>query len=376
MSKSSKIRVAVLYGGPTCEHEVSLASATNVIENLDRSLFEVVPIGIDKQGSWFLGDDINKYIRLQCEDERKLFKPTYFGKKFQQFLCQEHNPQQHSQTLFDVVFPVIHGALGEDGTIQGLFELANIPYVGCGLLASSVGMDKEVAKRLIMHAGISVLPFMVIKRPQWDQNPEQYTKLIADQFSYPIFVKPVNMGSSIGVHKIKNLSELAPAINDAYQYDTKVIIEKAINATEIELALLESEKYGFEPIVSPVGEIRASSKHEFYSYASKYLDQNGAELYIPATIPSELQEEACKIAKRIFSALDCEGMARIDLFMEHDTHCIYFNEINTIPGFTQRSMYPKLMTASGMNYSELLTHLIKLAMNRHFRKNQLKREYL
>ncbi|MBI2792154.1 MAG: D-alanine--D-alanine ligase [Gammaproteobacteria bacterium] len=385
MNKLDKIRVAVLYGGPSCEHEVSLASAINVIENLDRSMFEVIPIGIDKQGTWFLGDDVfqnesisdksSKYIRLQCEEERMIFNPSLIGNKLQQPQHQHSILQRDSERMFDVVFPVIHGTLGEDGTIQSLLELANLPYVGCGVLSSSIGMDKDVAKRLMMHAEIPVLPFIVIKRAHWEQNTEHYIKIVTAQLSYPVFVKPANMGSSIGVHKVKDVNELSSAMINAYQYDNKVIVEKGINPIEIEVAMLESEHYGSDPIVSVVGEIRTSLTHEFYSYTSKYIDKNGAALHIPATISSKLQEKAREIAKKIFSVLDCEGMARIDLFVERNTYHIYFNEINTIPGFTQISMYPKLWEASGLKYSDLLTHLIKLAINRHVRKNQLKREY-
>ncbi|MHB1947528.1 MAG: D-alanine--D-alanine ligase family protein [Gammaproteobacteria bacterium] len=387
MSSHDKIRVAVLYGGRSGEHEVSLVSATNVIQHLDRSRFEVVPIGIDKDGAWFLGDDVfkkeltssasTKMLRLQRDAERMLFNPDLIGKQSQQ-LVSSHSLSQlkNSERLFDVVFPVIHGTLCEDGTVQGLLELADIPYVGCGVLASAVGMDKDVSKRLMMSAGIAVPTFIGIKRGSWEKDPNYYRDLVGKQLPYPVFVKPANTGSSVGVFKVKRPEDLSQAIDNAFQYDTKVVVEQGIDAIELEIAVLESLQYGEEPVVSVVGEVTPTSAHEFYSYASKYLDENGAELTIPAQISPELQNKARDLAKQIFTALDCEGMARVDLFLERGTNRLYFNEINSIPGFTQISMYPKLMAASGLSYSELLTHLVTLAMARHARKSQLSREYV
>ncbi len=384
MSKSGKIRVAVLYGGRSGEHEVSLVSATNVIQNLDRSLFEIIPIGIDKQGAWFLGDDVFKkeltapatMLRLQCDSERMLFNPDFIGKSVQQIKPNQLIPSNNSTRIFDVVFPVIHGTLCEDGTVQGLLELAEIPYVGCGVLASAIGMDKDISKRLVKSAGISVPSYITINRGQWDQHPNRYSELVKKQLHYPVFVKPANTGSSVGVYKVKKASDLTTAIQNAFKYDTKVIIEQGIDAIEIEVAVLESLEYGADPITSIPGEIRPTAAHEFYSYASKYLDENGAEIIIPAPIKKELQEKIRQLAKDIFIALECEGMARVDLFIERGTNQIYFNEVNTIPGFTQISMYPKMMAASGIPYSELLTHLIKLAIDRGARKSKLHREYV
>lgn len=380
-----KIRVAVLYGGRSGEHEVSLMSATNVIQNLDRSRFEVVPIGINKQGAWYLGDDVLKKkqlsdpatLQLQCDEERELFNPEVISKATQQVRpSQLVTRAQADGSIFDVVFPVIHGTLCEDGTVQGLLELAELPYVGCGVLSSAVGMDKDVSKRLVMSAGMAVPPFVVIKLGHWMKNPERYRELVNSQLRYPLFVKPANTGSSVGVHKVKTPEDFDTAMNDAFQYDTKVIVEQGIDAIELEIAVLESREYGADPIVSVVGEVAPTGGHEFYSYAAKYLDENGAELMIPASISAELQEKARAFAKDIFNVLECEGMARVDLFLERGTNKIYFNEVNTIPGFTQISMYPKLMSASGMNYSDLLTHLVMLAVDRHARKTQLSREYV
>jgi D-alanine-D-alanine ligase len=394
-----KIRVAVLYGGRSGEHEVSLVSATNVIQNLDRSRFDVIPIGIDKQGGWFLGDDILKktelnapaVLRLQREEERKLFAPTMIGKtgstveskSLSEFnnvtaLSEANSSQMGFLThrIFDVVFPVIHGPLCEDGTVQGFLELADVPYVGCGVLSSAIGMDKDISKRLAKNAGVLVPPYVSIKRSLWEKDSSHVCSLIEKQLRYPLFVKPANTGSSVGVTKVKQPEELKNAIGMAFKYDTKVVIEQGIDAIEIEVAVLESLDYGSDPIVSIPGEVRPTKKHEFYSYASKYLDENGAELIIPALLSKELQDNVRQIAKDIFLALECEGMARVDLFIERGTNQVYFNEINSIPGFTRISMYPKLMAASGISYSDLLTHLVSLATERYARNKELHREYV
>lgn len=381
MSTANKIRVAVLYGGRSGEHEVSLMSATNVIQHLDRSRFDVIPIGIDKQGGWFLGDDILKkelsspaLLRLQQDSERMLFNPDLIGKALQQIPSSQLI--KNTGRTFDVVFPVIHGPLCEDGTVQGLLELAEVPYVGCGVLSSAIGMDKDISKRLVKSAGMMVPPYLVIKRGNWEKNPQQFCELVIEKLRYPVFVKPANTGSSVGVEKIKKPANLAAAINAAFHYDTKVVVEQGIDAVEIEVAVLESLDVGKDPIVSVPGEVRPTSAHEFYSYASKYLDENGAELIIPAPISAELKEKVCTVAKNIFLALECEGMARVDLFLERETNEVYFNEINSIPGFTKISMYPKLMSASGIDYPELLTRLVMLAVDRHARKAKLSREFL
>ncbi len=378
MQQSGKIRVAVLYGGRSGEHEVSLMSAANVIQYLDRSRFEVIPIGIDKAGVWFLGDDVFKKeltgptpLRLSREMERMLFNPESIGKHVQP---AKLSTLKKEERIFDVIFPVIHGVLCEDGTVQGLLELADVPYVGCGVLSSAVGMDKDVSKRLIRDARIHVAPYKVVRRGEWERAEADVCHDILQTLSLPLFVKPANTGSSVGVEKVKRKEELTAAIQAAFQYDTKIVIEQGIDALELEVAVLESLDYCADPIVSVVGEIKP--RHEFYSYAAKYLDADGAELLIPASISKELAEEVRLIAKNIFNALECEGMARVDLFLERSTNKIYFNEVNTIPGFTQISMYPKLMGASGVGYSELLTHLVMLAMARHERKIKLSREYL
>lgn len=378
MKPMDKIRVAVLFGGRSAEHEVSLQSAKNVIQHLDTTSYEVVPIGIDKQGSWFLGHDVfqssieqNKVHCIENET-RTWFTPEWVGTPVESagtVLAAQHA----GLPKFDVVFPAMHGSYCEDGTLQGLLELANLPYVGAGVLSSSVGMDKDVSKRLAMNAGINVAPFVVIKHDVWKLNSTRFIDIIEEKISYPVFVKPANTGSSIGITKVHKASELQPAIDEAFRFDTKVLVEKALNVQELEIAVLESLDNSDEPVVSVVGEVKPS--HEFYSYDAKYVDDKGAELLIPACVSPELQEQARAIAKELFIILDCEGMARIDLFLDKDTQEIYFNEVNTLPGFTKISMYPKLMAASGIEYAELLTHLIQLAMKRHQTRNKLIRSY-
>jgi D-alanine-D-alanine ligase len=379
-ASSTKIRVAVLYGGRSAEHEVSLLSAANVIQYLDSSQFEVIPMGIDKQGNWFLGKEVfaksleHKAIPKVHHEMNMWFTPEWIGKSIEQSLPEKQLKQFSNVPLFDVIFPAVHGTFCEDGTLQGLLELADIPYVGCGVLSSAMGMDKDISKRLAMQAGIKVAPYLVIKKDQWIYNANDFIQKVEQEIAYPLFVKPANTGSSIGISKAKNQTELKAAITEAFKFDLKVIVEKALNIRELEVATLESLAFQADPIISVIGEIKPT--HEFYSYEAKYVDEKGAELCIPAVINEDVKAEVNRIAKELFITLECEGMARIDLFLEKETQHIYFNEINTLPGFTQISMYPKLMAASGMSYSELLAHLIQLAMKRHAHKKQLIRHYV
>ena len=379
MNPTNKIRVAVLFGGRSSEHEVSLRSAENVIQYLDPAYFEVVPIGIDKQGNWFTGSDIfakslaQQTVPQLSEGSSTWFTPEWVGKEVAATTVKDIATNKNSSNLFDVIFPAVHGSFCEDGTLQGLLELAGLPYVGCGVLSSAVGMDKDVSKRLAILAGVPVAPYLVYKKDRWQTHPAIITREVAEKLAYPVFVKPANTGSSIGITKVKSADQLAAAVDEAFRFDTKILIEKALNVLELEVAVLESLEPDADPIVSVVGEIKP--RHEFYSYDAKYLDENGAELLIPASTSKEISQHAQVLAKKLFIALECEGMARVDLFYAKDSKQIYFNEVNTIPGFTQISMYPKLMSASGVSYAELLTHLIKLAMNRHKQKEQLIRSY-
>lgn len=378
VSINNKIRVAVLFGGRSAEHEVSLKSAANVIQNLDTDLFDVIPVGIDKEGSWFMGKDVfahsleHNFVKQLADDSYTWFTPEWVSHAVTK-QARSELAITHQQPAFDVVFPVVHGTFCEDGTLQGLLELTGLPYVGCGVLSSSMGMDKDISKRLAIHAGIRVPDYIVIKQEQWQLQKDIITKQILEKIPLPIFIKPANTGSSIGISKVKTREQLVDAIDLAFKFDTKVLVEEGLNVLELELAVLESLEPGQDPLVSVVGEIVPS--HEFYSYDAKYLDENGAELLIPASVDAALQEQARQMAKTLFTILECEGMARVDLFYNKDTEQLYFNEINTIPGFTKISMYPKLMEASGVSYQKLLTHLIQLALKRHQVKSKLVRSY-
>lgn len=367
-----KIRVAVLYGGRSGEHEVSLQSGAAVIENLNRDLYEVIPISIDKTGRWQWND-----LRL-IEESRSKALPIY--KNAPEMRLQAHNNGKASlesisgsQSLkdIDVFFPVIHGPLCEDGTVQGLLELAEVAYVGSGVLGSAIGMDKDVSKRLAAANGIPVAPYLCVKKNNFQLAKvlEQSKKIL----TLPVFVKPANMGSSVGIHKVKKWEDLGAAIEDAFLYDVKILIEQGIEAREIEVAVLESLD-GKEPIVSVPSEIQASGGHEFYSYEAKYLDENGARVELPAKISQEQTKLAQTWASKIFDSLELSGMARVDLFLDKNNGKFYFNEVNTIPGFTSISMYPKMMEASGIPYAELLHRLVQLAMDKHEKKMDLKRE--
>lgn len=379
MNQTDKIRVAVLYGGRSAEHEVSLRSAANVIQYLDSSRYEVIPVGIDKQGQWFLGTDVFKTSVIQNQVAKPdhlthtWFTPEWVGVPVKMQDAYDILPTQSANRMFDVVFPAVHGTFCEDGTLQGLLELAELPYVGCGVLSSAVGMDKDISKRLAMLAGVYVAPYVVLKQDHWKSKQIDYIQEIESRLHYPVFVKPANTGSSIGISKAKNKEQLLIAIEDAFRFDTKILVEKALNVIELEVAVLESLIPGEDPIASIVGEIRPS--HEFYSYEAKYVDEKGAELLIPASVSDEIQQQVRETATLLFSALECEGMARVDLFYDKDTQQICFNEINTLPGFTQISMYPKLMAATGISYTDLLTHLVQLAIKRHDNKCRLVRQY-
>lgn len=376
MPKTRKTRVAVLYGGRSSEHEVSLQSAKNVIEQLDRSRYEVIPVGIDKSGQWIVGHDVfiksikNDQVPLVQDEHATWFAPQWVNQAGSKTLATTPDTDQP----FDVIFPVMHGTYCEDGAIQGLLELADVAYVGCGILSSAVNMDKDIAKRLAKAGGIAVAPYLAIKKSAFYTNQDYYLNTITDALHYPFFVKPANTGSSVGISKVKEISQLLAAIEFAFQFDNKILVEQGLTVRELELAVLEPLIEGSEPIVSVVGEIKPH--HEFYSYDAKYVDANGASLHIPADVSEDIAQEARRMAKQLFLLLECEGMARIDLFYDINEQKLYFNEVNTIPGFTAISMYPKLMEASGLSYPALLTHLVELAVKRQNIKSQLTRNYV
>jgi D-alanine-D-alanine ligase len=370
-----KLRVAVLYGGRSGEHEVSLQSAASVITHLDRNRFEIVPVAIDKQGRWHLNDisllEGKKSLPV-FKDAPKVLLPPNPAETGSGSALIGPTGSGELRTI-DVVFPVMHGPLCEDGTIQGLLELADVPYVGCGVLASAVAMDKEITKRVARDAGLSIVPYVSLKHELWKKAKEPSAEKIQNELGYPVFVKPANLGSSVGVHKVKEPGALNAALEDAFKYDTKVLVEAAVNAREIELSVLENPDAGGDPLVSVPGEI--SPTYEFYSYEAKYLDEKGATLIIPAKLSAAETKCAQDIAKKAFLAIEGEGMARVDLLLDRTSGTFFFNELNTIPGFTSISMYPKLWEASGINYKELLSRLVDLAISRHERKKALVREF-
>lgn len=374
-----KQRVVVLYGGRSSEHEISLQSAASVIRNLDPERFEVIPVGIDKDGRWRLND--LSLIHEQKGKELPIFKnaPTVALQPFPASagVAGQLVPlsgEGRAPKDVDVVFPVMHGTLCEDGSIQGLLELAGLPYVGAGVLASAVGMDKEVAKRLVAAAGLPIVPYLTLRKSaSWRESLSALREGIRAQLGYPVFVKPANLGSSVGVTKVKSEADLERALASAFEYDLKVLIEKAIDAREIEFSVLENAENPLKPLCSVPGEIEPT--HEFYSYEAKYLDDQGAKLLIPAQLDDRQKHEGRRIAMGAFLALECDGMARVDLFLDRVSGAFYFNEVNTIPGFTSISMYPKLWEASGVPYKDLLTRLVDLAVDRHRRKSALKRDW-
>jgi D-alanine-D-alanine ligase len=370
-----KLRVAVLYGGRSGEHEVSLQSAASVINYLDRDRFEIVPVAIDKQGRWHLNDisllEGKKSLPVFKDSPRVVLPPNPADPNSGSALIRLGETGEARG--IDVVFPVMHGPLCEDGTIQGLLELADLPYVGCGVLSSAVAMDKEMTKRVARDAGLPIVSYVSLKHELWKKEKQQSAKRIEKELGYPVFVKPANLGSSVGVHKVKERSQLNMALEDAFKYDTKVLVETAVNAREIEVSVLENPDAGGDPLASVPGEINPT--HEFYSYEAKYLDENGATLIIPAKLDPEQTRRVQDVARRAFSALECEGMARVDTFLDRTSGEILFNELNTIPGFTSISMYPKLWEASGISYRELLSKLVDLAISRHERKKTLVREF-
>ena len=351
---NKKLRIAILFGGKSAEHEVSLQSAKNIVDSLDRQKYEPVLIGIDKNGRWFLNDPCG--FLLNAEDPRRirLIPSSDAVAMSPQESIFPLNSRQPFQAI-DVVFPILHGPFGEDGTVQGLLKLADLPFVGAGVLASAVGMDKDVMKRLLRDAGLPIGKFRTVsvgeKIPAFEE--------ICAELGSPVFVKPANMGSSVGVSKVRNNNEYNTALKDAFKFDTKIIIEEFIPGREIECSVLGSAFSKIE--ASAVGEVKP--RHEFYSYDAKYIDENGAELIIPADVSAETAERVRELSIAVFKALCCDGLGRVDFFLK-ENGSIVINEINTMPGFTRISMYPKLWEQSGLSYTKLIDRLIDLAIQR------------
>ncbi len=366
MTGGKRINVGILFGGKSAEHEVSLQSAKNVLEAIDKKKYNTILIGIDKQGKWLLNDrsqfllnaDNPKLIKLNQAGDAIALAPQSGGK------ISNLTKGENTFTI-DVVFPILHGPLGEDGTVQGLLKLANIPFVGAGVLGSAVGMDKDVMKRLLRDAGIPIGKFIVIRA----NEPIPDYKIIKSKLGLPFFIKPANMGSSVGVSKIHNKSEYLQGIKNAFNYDVKIIVEEFIEGREIECAVLGNS----QPIASVPGEVLPN--YEFYSYEAKYIDEEGANLEIPARISPKSKKQIRGLAIKTFKVLSVEGMGRVDFFLK-DNGDVIVNEINTIPGFTKISMYPKLWEASGISYSELIDKLIQLAIERFNRERKLKTNYI
>ncbi|MHB1392717.1 MAG: D-alanine--D-alanine ligase family protein [Clostridia bacterium] len=350
-----RLNVAVVFGGKSGEHEVSLMSATNVIKAMDKEKYNIYMIGITKNGRWMVyKGEVDKIADGSWEkDASGMDRDETINLIFSGLFSGD------SESKIEVVFPVLHGPNGEDGTIQGLFEMLDVPYVGCGVMASALGMDKGLSKQLFKDAGLTVGEHTVVFKSDIEKDIASVIGLVEGEFAYPVFIKPVNMGSSVGITKAHNREELSGGLRDACRYDRKVIIEKSINCREFECSVLGNN----DPVASGIGEIIPS--HEFYDYEAKYFDDGKSVLAIPAVLPESKVEELKNAAVTAFKALDCCGMARVDFFMEKGTDKVYINEINTIPGFTKISMYPKLWDAAGVSYSKLIDKLIELAIERH-----------
>ena len=364
MAPRPLLRVAVLFGGRSAEHEISLLSARFVVESLDRTRYEPVLIGIDKSGRWLRQDEA--WLLGATRDPRlvklnqampAVFLPAHPAEAGVSLLREAGS--DGAPLSVDVVFPVLHGPMGEDGTVQGLLELSGVPYVGAGVLGSAVGMDKDVMKRLLLQAGLPVLPYLALRRGEWRAAPEAVLPRLA-RLGFPLFVKPANLGSSVGVSRAKSESELGPALEHAFEFDDKLVIEAGLERPrEVECAVLG----GDTPRASVPGEITVDHPDGYYSYAAKYVDGSGVTTKIPAALTSDQSEAVQRLSLATFRTLECDGLARVDLFLDRDGS-LFVNEINTLPGFTAVSMFPKLWQASGVSAAELMTFLIDDALTR------------
>lgn len=355
---AGKICVGILFGGRSAEHEVSLLSAKSVVEAINKNKYDIVLIGINKTGEWFLHDDLHESL-LNAKDPKLIsLKPasenvTVVARKNGTPLVSLSGKKLNRP--IDVIFPVLHGPYGEDGTVQGLLKMANIPFVGASVLSSAVAMDKDVMKRLLKAADLPIARFLVFH--QHERNSIQFDH-IAKTLGMPFFIKPANLGSSIGISKVKHKDEFQEKLDHAFLYDRKILIEEYIPGREIECSVLGNE----DPIASLPGEL--IPQHEFYSYEAKYIDENGASFEIPAKISAETCKQIQAMAVSAYKTLCCEGMGRVDMFLQENGNVV-INELNTIPGFTQISMYPKMWAASGLPYPDLIDRLIELALERH-----------
>jgi len=395
----TKLRVGILFGGRSGEHEVSLLSAASVLNAIDKDRYEVVPIGITKDGRWLTAEhaenlltgklvieprhlragdpDLTQPAAVLARGESVVVppEPVHRQSGFVPFQSEAALTRRATDRAInvDVIFPVLHGTFGEDGTIQGLLELADIAYVGAGVLGSAAGMDKDIMKSLFIAAGLPIVKHVTVLRSAWEKDPKKVQKLVESKLKYPVFVKPANLGSSVGISKAHNRKELGPAVEEAARFDRKIVIEQGVGgkkskAREIECSVLGND----QPAASIPGEIVPVK--EFYDYNAKYLDE-GSELIIPAKLTKVETKKVQELAVHAFRAVDCSGLARVDFLMDPTTRKIYLNEINTMPGFTAISMYPKLWAASGLEYPQLIDKLIQLGIERHEdkKKNQYNR---
>jgi D-alanine-D-alanine ligase len=357
-----RLRVGILFGGRSGEHEVSLASAASVIRGLDPEKYEAVPIGITKEGHWLVGSAAQKMLPEVLKSGQRVMMTADPTDAALIPLDRSGGGQR-----IDVVFPVMHGTYGEDGTIQGLLDLAGVPFVGAGVLGSAIGMDKDVSKRLLQVAKIPVVPWIAVPRADWERNPKEIREAVEKKFKYPVFVKPASLGSSVGMTKVHSREELAPALNLASEFAMKILVEKCIVGREIEVSVLGNH----DPKASIPGEI--VPHREFYDYTAKYLEE-GSRILIPAKLKPAQVKTIQKYAVEAFRALELTGMARVDFFLEMKGGRIYLNEVNTIPGFTSISMYPKMWEASGIPFRKLIDRLIELALEMHREKARTKYE--
>jgi D-alanine-D-alanine ligase len=387
-----KLRVGILFGGRSGEHEISLLSAASVFKAIDTSKYEVVPIGITKDGRWLTASDAEKLLHgkagegarptLRAGDpdttasaavlqngEAVVFPPEPHNSSMTPFQTEAPVRRASDRAInVDVIFPVLHGTFGEDGTIQGLLELADLPYVGAGVLGSAAGMDKDIMKSLFRAAGLAIVKHVTVLRSEWESAPKKVQKLVESNLKYPVFVKPANLGSSVGISKARDRKELGPAIDEAAKFDRKIVIEEGVGGKKNKAREIECSVLGNDNAQASVpGEIVPSA--EFYDYSAKYLDE-GSQLIIPAKLTKAETKTVQELAIAGFRAVDCSGLARVDFLMDPKSRKIYLNEINTMPGFTSISMYPKLWAASGVGYSELISRLIQLGLDRHAEKKR------
>jgi D-alanine-D-alanine ligase len=363
-----KLRVGIIFGGKSGEHEISLLSAQSVMRAMNKDKYDIVPIGITSEGRWLMSGDPLKALTGGQATMPKLLdagaKPLPRRATADVSRALTLGARRSGESPLDVIFPVLHGPMGEDGTVQGLFELADIPYVGAGVAASAVGMDKAAMKDVFRARGLPIVPHLIVLRSKWERDPSAVMKEIEDQIGFPCFVKPANLGSSVGVTKVHDYVELDAALAEAASYDRKLVVEWAVpHAREIECSVLGNDG----PIASLPGEVKPG--REFYDYHAKYFDEH-TQLIVPAPLSEELTAQVRELAIRAFKAIDCAGMARVDFLLAGETDELYLSEINTIPGFTSVSMYPRMWEASGISYAELIDRLIDLALERHADKKR------